>query len=1200
MCMLYFTNGFAQNYWFKNVGLAEGLSSSKVNSICKDRYGFVWFGSSAGLNRYDGVSIRQFVASNQVNSLPDSYIESVQESYDGLIWIKTNGGYVVLDPVTLNFDQSVSQHLAMIAANLDPEVIYFDKRKNVWIFDKNQAVYYYKYKQQLVYALNFGDEKSGLPEGDISDFCDTSEGVLVVYRNGRVACINGEQQKVLWINDVIAKNTSLQDDYRIFTDKEGNIYVYGEAHSYVYDKNASHWFTSLAEMNAAWGGESSLGNELITDVCMSSKGEVWVATDRCGLLCINPTEHRVVKHINAGGDRGLISNNLETVYMDDTDLLWVGTSRSGVSYYAPNIYMFDVAHIGDVYSISEDSKGTFWLATNGNGLVYKNMKDGFTASYTTTDGLNDNMLSCVLSASDGTVWAGSNRFGLNRLNSKGITVFKSTPGNEKGLLDNNVQALAEDRFNNIWIGTRKGGLQCINAKTGAISNFNTRNQKLQNNNVTSLHCNGTQLVTGTMNGIMVLNLSSNKTTNYNGTISGDKHFTSNAVTQVYTDSRGLIWVGTRDGLNVLDVVMDELTTFDTNNGLPSNVICGITEDKDNAIWITTSRGACRIDIQKSTTNDARFAFNFYRYDVTDGLQGVEFNMGAILSTRSGRIIMGGQNGINWIRNNTSTSHKRNLQVLLSRLSIDGQPIGVGVNYNGRVILPKLLNSIEKLKLKSSDQNINILLGINDYNHAEHPRYIYQVEGLNEMWQPVSGDGNTLSLAYLPRGSYILRVKAMLDNGKTISEEHVLKIIVYGPWYTQWWALVIAVLVIALVIFAIFRLWPFVIGYYQQRQRELMNLQKRQSEMYTISQELRSNVVSMIPQLGLLMLDPKNAEQKETLIGLHHAARQMLVSLNQLKEDKFVMVNDEGIDSGSLTVTNDDDNVLIGDEGVVSDESAGKSDFLISDDGIIGSDGTLTSLVRKNEYTLFLVEPDKDMLEFVADCLKSTYNVVPFTNTMACWDAIHETRPNVVMCAENMPEMSGSELCERLKNERSFERIPYILTTDGVLSQSEVVIKKLSLIADDYIPSPYNLQSVILRINNLLGEPNTGDTVMDDTLRGAIANCNSVKAQLKSVVDQYIKENISRKDLSFEELCHVMNISRTLLFRKVESITGFSPTDYIRHTRLVEAAKLLESGYVSPAEVAQELGFANLAMFSRFFQSEYGVLPSQYADGERKV
>lgn len=1195
--LLWQTFAFSQNYWFKHVGLDAGLSSSQINHICKDSHGFVWLATSAGLDRYDGVNIKRFQGSySSTNSLPDSYICNVQESWDGLLWLRTHGGYVVLDPVTQTFDQSISQHLTILAANLDPEIIFFDKHKNLWVYDKNNAVYYYKYKQQLVYSLGMGDEKSGLNNGSITGFCNSQEGVLAVYSNGAVACLNGEQSRVLWYNDVIARNTTNEDEYSIFCDNEGDICVYGEVHSYFYDKSQQRWFTSLAQLVQEWGGGETLGNELITGISMDSKGDVWICTDRAGLIVLRPSERRVVAHITAGGDRGIVSNNLETVYVDDTDLVWVGSSRSGLSFYAPNLYMFDIAHVGDVYAMSQDKNGALWFATHGDGLVYRNIHDGSSASYTTANGLNDNMLSCVLAASDGTVWSGSHRFGLNRLSGGSISVIRAETNASNGLLDNNIQALAEDRFGNIWIGTSKGGLQCYNPKSGSYSNFNVKNQKLSNNNVTSICCKGSTLVAGTMNGILVLNLTNNKAVTYTGTKSGDKHFTSNAITQVYVDSRGLIWVGTRDGLNVLDPTTDQLFVFGTDAGLPSNVICGMAEDKEHELWVTTSKGVCRIAIQNGSNDGSRYSYNFFRYDINDGLQGIEFNMGAIVASKSGRIFMGGQNGINWINSHEYVPRKRTLHVMFSRLSIDGQPIGIGLNYNGSVILPKMLNSMEKIKLRSSDKDIRITLGIDDYNHAEHPRYLYQVEGIGDTWLPVTGDGYTLILNYLSRGTYTLRVKATLDDGKTTSEEHSLIIVVEGPWYTRWWAIAVVILILLACAYAVRRVWPTIMNYRKQRQFEIKQLQKRQEEFDTVSQDIRTRVVSMIPQLGLLMIDNKNAEQKEVLNGLQYSARQMLVSLNQLKENQFVMVNDFG-EQSETTMIDDSENVLIGDDGPV-EEGAENSEFLVNDDGII-STGGFTSMSSTMRYTIFIAEPDADMLEFVADCLKSTYTIRSFTSAEECWNAMSESRPSVVICAEGMPDLSGSQLCERIKNERSYERIPFILTTDGVLTQTELTYKRITLMADDYVPSPYNLQSLIVRINSLLGEPLSADTVMDDTLRGSIAMTNAVQAQMKQMIDQFILQNISRKDLNFEELCHSMNFSRTLLFRKVERLTNMSPTDYIRKVRLVEAAKLLESGYVSPAEAAHELGFGNLATFSRFFQTEYDILPSQYAEGERK-
>lgn len=1187
----------AQNYWFKNVGLAEGLSSSQVNTIFKDSKGFVWFGTSAGLDCYDGADIRQYQSNYSLSSaLPDSYIVSIQEGNNGKIWVKTSGGYVVFDPETQTFDRSVAQHLSMLDANIDPEIVYYDRWQNLWVYDQGKAVYYYKAKQELVYTFRFDDSKNGLREGTICHIGECNEGILAVYTNGTVCCISGEQQKILWYNDIITKNNPQEDEYKVFGDIDGNICVYGDAHSYFYEKSARRWYRSISELAQAWGSDVNVGNDLVTGVAGDSKGNVWISTDRHGLLLLNPSQRAFKAHLRAGADRGLLSDNLQTVYVDDTDLLWVGSFRTGVSYYAPNLYLFDVKNVGDVYGISEDIHNGLWFATHDRGLVYLNPSDGFSTNYTTANGLNDNILSCVLAASDGTIWAGSNRFGLNRLSSAGINVIQHNSGSQGGLKDNNIQDLAEDRFGNIWIATRKGGLQCLNPKTGKFSNFCMQNGKLQSDNVTSVSTSGTNLVAGTTNGIIYLNLSSNKVMNYTGTASGDKHFTSNVVTRVFLDSRGLIWIGTRDGLNVLDPTLDQLNLFYTTEGLLSNFICGIAEDKNHDVWVTTTKGVNRISVQNVSTENSRFAFNFYGYGVSDGLQGVEFNEGAIATTRGGKIYMGGQNGINWLRNIENKERKRTLNVLLSNLTIDGQPISVGESYNGSVILEKALNSISTLKLRSSDKDICITLGTDDYNHAEPARFIYQLEGVNDAWLPVTGDGHTLKLFYLSSGKYKLHIKAMLDDGKTVSEEHLLNIVVQKPWYLRWYMFVLVGLLFVLFVYAIYRLWPYVVGYYQQRRRELGVLKKRQEEIENVAQDVRSNVVSMIPQLGLLQMETTNAEHKEVLNGLHHSARQMLVALNRLKENNTTMVSDAGVDAITQQLPASDGDVMIGDDGPVDGGGLIGDDFLVSDEGIISTNGMPVN-TSGTKQTVYVVDRDKDMLEFVADCLKGAFIIRTFTSTEECWNTLADSRPSVLMCAENMPGMSGSELCEKIKNERTYERIPFILTTDGVMTQAEITMKKITLLADDYIPSPYNLQTVIARIHRQLDEP-MGDVVADDTMRGADAMSNAVNTQIRQLLDQYIIQNISKKDLSIEEMSKVLGVSRTVLFRKVEHITNLSPTEYIRVLRLEESARLLESGYLSPAEVAQELGFGNLSTFSRFFQAQYGVLPSQYAEEKR--
>ena len=1187
----------AQEYWFKNIGLAEGLSASQVNTICKDSRGFVWIGTSAGLNLFDGFYIRQFQSNYlSASSLTDNYITSIQEGYDGNLWIRTSGGYVILDPSTQRFDRSIAQRLSVIDANLNPDLIFFDHWKNVWVYVKDQALYYYKSKQQLVYTLRFGDDHQGMRKGTISDIYEVTDGVLVAYTNGLVCCVSGEQQRVQWYNEVVARNTNHEEDYQVFGDTEGNIWLYGDAHSYYYDRSTRRWFQSLRELTTTWEGTADIHNELVTGVASTSDGKMWVSTDRGGLLLLDPEKHQIVAHIKEGGVRGLPSNQLRTLYMDDTELLWVGSFRSGASYYAPNLYLFDVNNVGDVFGMDEDPNGGLWFATRGSGLVYRHPKDGTSLSYTTADGLNDNMLSCVVCGSDGTLWVGSNRFGLNRIQAGKTEVMTANSDTENGLKDNDIQALAEDKFKNIWIATRKGGLHCYNPQKGKFSYFNVQNQKLLSNNVTSLCCNGNMLVAGTTNGIMLLNLTSNEAHLFMGTQSGDKHFSSNVITQVFIDSRGLIWIGTREGINVLDINTDQLVTFKTQDGLASDVICGIGEDKNHDVWLTTTKGVNRVSIQQGSSDASRYAFNFVGYTVADGLQGIEFNMGAIMSTHDGRILLGGQNGVNWLRHFTYTERERPLNVFLSRFLVGGQPIEVGEAYGRHVFLPNSLHSMKSLKLLKRDKTISFTLGVDDYNHAEPARFIYQLEGWSDTWYPVSGDGHTLTLPPLPSGKFRLHVKALLDDGKTVSQEHVLELDVQQMWYTTWWFFLLVAAGCLGVAYIIYRIYPLIVNYYRERRAEIDQLRKRQEELDVVTKDLRTQVVGMIPQLGLLQMEVKESGQKETLNGLQHTARQMLTLMNRLKKDTSLMINDQGLDMGVSTGGGE---LLIGDDGPVSDEPMPEAEFLVSDDGIIAAPAAATpEEVKTRKRVVYVVEGDADMLEFVADCLKSTFQIRTFTTAEACREAIAEKRPDVVLCAENLESMTGSEFCQSLKNERVYERLPFMLTTDGVLSKAEFAVKKITLLADDYIPSPYNLQSVIVRINLLLGDPLGDNVIADDTLRGAAAMQNAANEQLTQLLDQYIHQNISRRELSIEEMSQVLGVSRTVLFRKIESITQMAPSEYIRMIRLQEAAKLLETGYVTPAEAATELGFGNIATFSRFFQDEYGVMPSEYAEGKR--
>ena len=149
------------------------------------------------------------------------------------------------------------------------------------------------------------------------------------------------------------------------------------------------------------------------------------------------------------------------------------------------------------------------------------------------------------------------------------------------------------------------------------------------------------------------------------------------------DSRGLLWIGTGDGVNVLNLKNDSLNYITEDNGLCNNSICGITEDKNKNIWLTTSNGVCRVVVQGDHVGDV-FSYGLYNYDLSDGLQSNEFNRGSILCKNDGNVVFGGLYGVNWISAKSKDDTNSLPKVMLTQLFIGETEIQTGHGYDGMV------------------------------------------------------------------------------------------------------------------------------------------------------------------------------------------------------------------------------------------------------------------------------------------------------------------------------------------------------------------------------------------------------------------------------------------------------------------------------------------------------------------------------------
>lgn len=249
--------------------------------------------------------------------------------------------------------------------------------------------------------------------------------------------------------------------------------------------------------------------------------------------------------------------------------------------------------------------------------------------------------------------------------------------------------------------------------------------------------------------------------------------------------------------------------------------------------------------------------------------------------------------------------------------------------------------------------------------------------------------------------------------------------------------------------------------------------------------------------------------------------------------------------------------------------------------------------------ILLVEDNEDFRFYLKDNLKVAYDVIEAETGEEGWKKVISQYPDLIVSDVMMPEMTGTELCKKIKSDQRVSHIPVILLT--ARSGDEQRLEGFEVGADDYIPKPFSFPILESRIRNLIS--------LRKDLHRLLAKKNGIKAseiQITSLDEQFIarvieaiEKNIANSELTVLDLSRELGVSRAQFFRKVQELTGKAPLELIRSIRLQHAAQLLEKSQLSVSEVAYRVGFNNPKYFARHFKEQYHVLPSAYASGKRR-
>lgn len=266
--------------------------------------------------------------------------------------------------------------------------------------------------------------------------------------------------------------------------------------------------------------------------------------------------------------------------------------------------------------------------------------------------------------------------------------------------------------------------------------------------------------------------------------------------------------------------------------------------------------------------------------------------------------------------------------------------------------------------------------------------------------------------------------------------------------------------------------------------------------------------------------------------------------------------------------------------------------------------------RKNYVAkVLLVDDSDDFREFMRDVL-TDYQVIEAVNGQDAWQKIIEVRPDVILSDVMMPVMDGIELCRMVKSNEETASIPFVMLTARLAAEHRV--EGLESGADDYITKPFNIDMLNLRIRNLLGwarrsarrsfldkdkegkkDPNQPrERVIPKGELGDFEMTSSDRKFLADV-DKYIRDMMGDPDTSVESMSAHLCMSRVQLYKRMVSLTGTTPSEYLRTKRIKRAEELIHSDELNISEIAYTVGFNNPRYFSKYFQEAYGLTPSQY-------
>ncbi|WP_128548374.1 hybrid sensor histidine kinase/response regulator transcription factor [Larkinella soli] len=850
----------------------QGLPQAFVPSILQDRQGFIWVATRDGLCRYDGHQFRIFQPDPDGRpSLSFAGLEQLSPDHRGQIWIVSEQGDIdVFNPITETFTNLSRQPaLRRLLTGRSPYRVRVDRRDRLWIILKNRGVLCWHLKSRRGRWFRHLPSRAGSNRHDaVHDLVEGKDGTIwLATANGLNRFDEGTQRFVLIERPPIqAGDPSDHHLVGIHPRPTGELLLLARRHLTLFQPHTGRWRSYALPAQGNQWEDTHFAEDRQGTVYFDQNNILFRFTDRDGV--------RIADRLNQPTDA------CASLFIDRTDVLWVGTNGAGIRTYDLRPNPFYTRRYERGFHLDLLTSGTFGIPpvpapvlSALDGLISYNLRSTFDASgrWWFNVGSSDiyrldiarNQIHhlplpvpfrsrlagdtpCPLATDpQGSVWAvyGHQAYRYEENRKRWVRLAHPVPRQPAGT----VTAFVVDA-RSLWLASRTGGLWQLDRQTGRTRRFVNQPGDPASLSSNSLYC-----------------------------VAADP------------DDPHRLWVGTfGNGLCLFDKRTGRFRRFSQANGLPNNVVYSALPDRRGDLWMGTNKGLCRM-------NRRTFAVRTFTRD--DGLLADEFNSNHFIAFPDGKILMGGLEGFTVFYPRQIVDDPVEPMVELTELQINNQLIrpdrpatgrsgaGPGAVEPASPLGNRPLHAADRLLLAYDQNYLTFRFAALQFNRPAKNRYRYRLEGLEAAWKPV--DQPEAVYTNLPSGRYTLLVNASNTSGRWSPHVRRLAITIRPPIWATWWAyglyglLGLAVLLVSVRIYLNRLQLRQAIRLRRQEAEQLRKLDGLKTTFFTnITHELRTPLTLILGPAQQMMSEDRSVKDRLRLSTIDRQAHQLLRLVNQ--------------------------------------------------------------------------------------------------------------------------------------------------------------------------------------------------------------------------------------------------------------------------------------------------------------------------------